>query len=76
MKSTAGGSGERIRGTAGHRSPFGRLSFAEPAMPESPPEEIGRERFFRIFDENDLAFLRQDECGSGKTSRFDKSVDR
>ena len=39
-------------------------------------EPIEWDEFFRIFDENDLAFLHQDKTGDGKTSRFNKFVER
>jgi hypothetical protein len=40
-------------------------------------EEIDWDEFFRIFDENRLAFLHQDETrDSGGTSRFNKFVER
>jgi hypothetical protein len=39
-------------------------------------EEISWEDFFRIFDESDLAFLHQDKTADGKTSRFNKFVNR
>jgi hypothetical protein len=39
-------------------------------------EEISWEEFFRVFDENQLALLRQDEASSGQQSRFFKFVDR
>lgn len=39
-------------------------------------EEISWDDFFQIFDENKLAFLHQDQTADGKTSRFNKFVDR
>lgn len=36
----------------------------------------GGTNFFRIFEENELAFLRQDETEGGKTSRFNRFVER
>ena len=48
-----------------------RFDFGEQ---EESLEEISWEEFFRIFDENDLAFLHQDEAGGGGTSRFFKFV--
>ena len=39
-------------------------------------EEIEWDEFFRIFEENDLALLEQDETADGKTSRFSKFVSR
>ena len=44
--------------------------------PEDNLEEIEWEAFFSIFDENELAFLYQDETKGGKTSRFNKFVAR
>src|SRR5918993_4900828 len=35
-------------------------------------EETSWEEFFQIFDDSKLAFLHQDEVGSGGTSRFFK----
>ena len=39
-------------------------------------EEISWEEFFKVFDDNELAFLHQDETSGGKTSRFFKFVNR
>jgi hypothetical protein len=39
-------------------------------------EPIGWDEFFRIFDESELAFLRQDRTRDGKISRFNKFVAR
>lgn len=39
-------------------------------------EEISWEEFFRIFDENNLALVYQDDTSSGETSNFNKLVDR
>ncbi|TPN51332.1 MULTISPECIES: hypothetical protein [unclassified Mesorhizobium] len=50
-----------------------RIDFGEP---EEAFEPVEWEEFFRIFEENDLAFLHQDEPGSGGTSRFNKFVER
>ena len=50
-----------------------RIDFGEP---EEGLEPIEWDEFFRIFDENELAFLYQDEVKSGKTSRFNKFVER
>lgn len=45
-----------------------------------PPDEglevISWDEFFAIFDDNDLAFLHQDMTEDGKTSRFNKFVER
>ncbi|MFU0505191.1 hypothetical protein [Pseudaminobacter sp. NGMCC 1.201702] len=50
-----------------------RFDFGEP---EESLEEISWERFFEIFEENDLAFLYQDTTQDGGTSRFNKFVRR
>lgn len=39
-------------------------------------EEISWDEFFRIFDENRLAFLYQDKTDAGSASRFGKFVAR
>lgn len=43
---------------------------------EDSLEEISWDEFFEKFEENDLAFLYQDETSSGKQSRFNKLVTR
>lgn len=50
-----------------------RFDFGEP---EESMEEVSWEEFFEIFDENNLAFLYQEETGSGGTSRFNKFIAR
>jgi hypothetical protein len=50
-----------------------RIDFGEP---EEDFEEISWDEFFKIFDENKLAFLHQDKTQDGKTSRFNKFVNR
>jgi len=50
-----------------------RIDFGEK---DAALEEIGWDAFFRIFEENGLAFLHQDETGGGRTSRFNKFVER
>lgn len=49
-----------------------RIDFGEP---EEALEEIEWDEFFRIFDENRLAFLYQEETASGQ-SRFNKFIRR
>jgi hypothetical protein len=39
-------------------------------------EPIEWDEFFRIFDDNELAFLHEDKGDGGKTSRFNKFVAR
>ena len=54
-----------------------RINFKEPGGEDDPGlKEIGWDEWFRIFDENDLAFLHQDETAGGKESRFNKLVSR
>jgi hypothetical protein len=43
---------------------------------EDTLEEIEWDEFFEIFDENNLAFLYQEETADGGQSRFSKFVDR
>ncbi|KKK84543.1 hypothetical protein LCGC14_2782280, partial [marine sediment metagenome] len=50
-----------------------RIDF-EP--PEDNLQEISWREFFKIFDENKLAFLYQDKTADGETSRFCKFVER
>jgi hypothetical protein len=50
-----------------------RIDFGEP---EDNLEPVEWDEFFRIFDENRLAFLHQDKTRDGKTSRFNKFVER
>jgi hypothetical protein len=66
-----GGHPARVKG----RGPGGilRIDFGEP---EESLEEISWDEFFKVFDDNDLAFLHQDKTHDGKTSRFCKFVER
>ena len=43
---------------------------------EDTLETISWEEFFEAFEENNLAFLYQDETKDGKESRFSKLIDR
>ena len=43
---------------------------------EDTLEEITWEEFFEAFEENNRAFLYQDETKDGKESRFSKLIDR
>ena len=49
-----------------------RIDFGDP---DEGLEEIEWEEFFRIFEDNDLAFLHQDRTEEGQ-SRFNKFVAR
>ena len=50
-----------------------RIDFGEK---EEDFEEISWDEFFKIFDQNRLAFLYQNKTGDGATSRFNKFVER
>ncbi|ALA19203.1 MULTISPECIES: hypothetical protein [Chelatococcus] len=50
-----------------------RIDFGKP---EENLEEISWEEFFRIFDENRLAFLHQERTEGGDVSRFSKFIER
>lgn len=65
-----GGRPARVRGAG---DGILRIDFG---APEETLEEIPWEEFFRIFDENHLTFLHQDMTAEGKTSRFNKFIDR
>jgi hypothetical protein len=62
-----------VKATHGERGGLLRIDF-------DPPEDslgrIGWDEFFDTFDQNNLAFLYQDETQGGRTSRFAKFVDR
>ena len=50
-----------------------RIDFGEK---DEELEEVSWDEFFKIFDQNKLAFLYQDKTKDGKTSRFSKFVER
>ncbi|ABR63205.1 hypothetical protein GOC91_00795 [Sinorhizobium medicae] len=50
-----------------------RVDFGKP---EDTLEKISWDEFFKIFDEEKLAFLHQDMTEDGQTSRFCKFVNR
>ncbi|NLS06367.1 hypothetical protein HGP14_23945 [Rhizobium sp. P32RR-XVIII] len=50
-----------------------RIDFREP---EEEFDEIEWDEFFKIFDQNKLAFLYQEKTQDGGTSRFNKFVER
>ncbi len=49
-----------------------RIDFGEP---EESLSEISWDDFFRVFDENGLTFLYQEETADGQQSRFNKFVE-
>lgn len=50
-----------------------RVEFRDP---EDKLEEVDWDEFFKIFDENELAFLYQDKTADGHESRFNKFIAR
>lgn len=50
-----------------------RFDFQDP---DENLEEISWDEFFKIFDDNKLAFLEQEETKDGSKSRFCKFVNR
>ena len=69
-----GGTPARVKGTGAEG---GLLRIDYPGFSgEDTLEEITWEEFFRVFDENKLAFLYQDKLESGELSRFSKLIDR
>jgi hypothetical protein len=50
-----------------------RIDFGEP---EEEFDEIDWDEFFKIFDQNKLAFLYQEKTQNSGTSRFNKFVER
>ena len=50
-----------------------RIDFGEP---EEELEEVSWDEFFEVFDDNKLAFLYQDKTADGKTSRFNKFIEK
>ena len=71
-----GGHPARVRGTEKGKT-SGVLRIDYPGFSgEERLEEISWEEFFEGFEENELAFLYQDETKDGKMSRFSKLVDR
>ncbi len=71
-----GGRPARVKGTESTNS-AGLLRIDYPGFSgEDTLEEISWEEFFTAFEENNLAFLYQEETKDGKESRFSKLVDR
>lgn len=54
----------------------GLLRIDFPGYAEDNLEEISWDKFFDIFDENNLEFLYQEETKDGGESRFFKFVDK
>lgn len=71
-----GGHPARVKGTERGES-AGLLRIDYPGFSgEGRLEEISWDEFFETFEENNLAFLYQEETKDGKQSRFSKLVDR
>ena len=71
-----GGRPARVKGTEG-KAGSGVLRIDYPGFSgEDTLEQITWEEFFTAFDDNNLAFLYQEETKDGSESRFSKFVDR
>ncbi len=71
-----GGRPARVKGTGSGDDP-GLLRIDYPGRGEDRDlEEISWEEFFEAFEENELAFLYQEETKAGEESRFSKLVNR
>lgn len=70
-----GGRPTIVKATAGDGKGGGllRVDFRDP---DEGLDEIDWDEFFKIFDENKLAFLHQDKTADGKISRFNKFIAR
>ena len=63
-----------VKGTADDGKGGGLLRINFPGGAEDSLENISWEKFFEIFDNNDLQFLYQEETKDGGESRFFKFV--
>jgi hypothetical protein len=73
--SERGGHPAKVKGTEKGSSAMLRIDY--PGFSgEDTLEEISWTEFFKIFDQNDLAFLYQDETEGGDKSRFSKFISR
>jgi hypothetical protein len=71
-----GGQPARVKGTE-NKQGSGLLRIDYPGFSgEDTLEPIPWEEFFKAFEENNLAFLYQEETKDGKESRFSKLIDR
>ncbi len=64
-----------VRGTGG-RGDIGMLRLDFPGGKDQKLQKISWEDWFAKFDEQGLAFLHQDKTANGRTSRFNKLVNR
>jgi len=65
-----------VESTANNGKGGGLLRINFPGYAEDNLKEITWGEFFRIFDENDLQFLYQEQTKDGKESRFFKFVNK
>ena len=65
-----------VESTTGSGKGGGLLRINFPGYAEDNLKNISWEEFFRIFDENDLNFLYQEETKEGGESRFFKFVSK
>jgi hypothetical protein len=70
-----GGHPARVKGTDDSGSGVLRIDYPGYSG-EERLEAITWDEFFKGFEENELAFLYQDETKSGSESRFSKLIDR
>lgn len=69
-----GGFPARVKSTGGEEDP-GIIRIDFPGFSgEGTLERISWEQWFEAFDENELAFLHQDETEDGQVSHFNKLV--
>ena len=69
-----GGRPAAVRDTGGNGDPgILRIDFGDQ---DEGLEEISWDEFFEAFEENELAFLYQEETSEGEESRFNKFVRR
>lgn len=65
-----------VKGTGDTGKGGGLLRINFPGGAEESLENMEWDKFFTIFDENNLEFLYQDETKDGSESRFFKFVDK
>lgn len=65
-----------VKATRGDSGKGGGLLRIDFDPPDPTLERVSWEEFFKTFDENNLAFLYQEETESGGKSRFNKFVSR
>ena len=65
-----------VEGTGSNGKGNGLLWINFPGYAEENLEDISWDQFFKIFDENNLGFLYQEETKDGGESRFFKIVNK